>query len=97
MLGIKTFSMAIPTPINAVPINNPNTLVYERTISPNNIKIRPIIIVLPNPSFLEIVDTKGETIAKAINGRVVIKPAVPLFRLNSVEISSTCFVILLEV
>lgn len=73
--GINTFPKAIATPINAVPTNKKNGVPSERIIMPtasNRIARNSVISI---PKRLATFGAKGETMANASSGIVVINPA----------------------
>jgi len=78
MLGNNTLQIAIPVPIIRVPIIKRVKIEIDRIEIPAMIKSNPITIARSLVNFLASFGTIGDIKAKAIKGRLVNRPAVPL-------------------
>src|SRR5699024_3581774 len=76
--GINTLQNEIAIPIKAVPINKVPTPVTERNTVPINKILIEIKIVRSRPNLCANLGAKGDTIAKASNGTVVMVPITEL-------------------
>src|SRR5699024_2546258 len=70
-LGSNTLQMAIPSPINNVPINKKATIEIERNPIPAISTVNPIIKAHAFVTFLPNRGARGDIMAKAINGKLV--------------------------